>query len=156
MKTNKKTSDFEKNAIELQRAAAISVANCGKNAIRQARLNALKNAVYTENDLRGLTVREKEFIRENEMKAFYCEHTYTGGNARYFVFIGRNATTGKRQLYAYSVRQMLNVNGRDISPWVHNYACWLTPQLYKNSSLPVFSAFRYEVRPWDVLTEIFI
>jgi len=76
----------------------------------------LENAVFTEKDLRGLSKNEKDFIRENDMKKTYKD---------FYMFIEKNLSTGKEQLYAYHKLQSLFPNGHDISSEFNNVDCWL-------------------------------
>ncbi len=103
------------------------------------RIRAIENTLYTENDLRGLPQVQKEIIRNNDYKCY----TDIRGK-RYYMFIGKDCSTGKKKLYAYEKSQMLNMNGHDISNgnlYVHNYECWLTID-----SVGYISKYNYEVR----------
>lgn len=116
--------------------------NQGRFVRAQKRLRALESVMYEESDLRGLTAAEKSFIRENEMKCYLDVRDYHGVE-RYYIFVGRDLTTGKKRLYAYSKMQMLNPNGHDVSASAYNYECYLIVQpLYVS---PV-SRFNYERR----------
>lgn len=83
----------------------------------QNRKKEMENAVFTEKDLRGLSKAEKDFIRENDMKKTY---------SMFYMFIEKNLSTGKKQLYAYHKLQSLFPNGHDISNEFQNVDCWLT------------------------------
>lgn len=123
------------NAIRLDQGRIIRAQN---------RIRAFESVSYSEYDLRGLSKAEKEFMQENEMKSYFdCE-----GN-RYYLFIRRNKTTGKKQLYAYEKKQWMNLNGRDFkTDW--NYAFWLTIDTRRNS----ISKFNYEYRFGEILSFI--
>lgn len=105
------------------------------NTIREARLNnytlprylrayktlqVIESITYTDKDLRGLSKAEKAFMNSNDNKCYIDEC-----NRRYYIFIARDLSTGKRRLYAIGKRQWLNPNGHDISPIAYNYECWL-------------------------------
>lgn len=105
------------------------------NAIREAKLNnytlprylrayktlmLIENITYTNTDLRGLSKAEKEFMNNNGNKSYIDEY-----DQRYYIFIARDLSSGKRRLYAIGKRQWLNPNGHDISPNAYNYECWL-------------------------------
>lgn len=105
----------------------------------QAAKKVLENAVFTEKDLRGLSKVEKDFIRENNMKKTYKD---------FYMFIEKNLSTGKKQLYAFHKLQSLFPNGNDICSDFINVECWLifdstaAKSFYKD----FFSKLRFERR----------
>lgn len=110
---------------------------------QQERLKALDSMKYQEYDLRGLSKPEKEFVRNNEYK---CYVDING--KRYYMFIGINSTTGKRQMYGHSKKQILNPNGHDVDDRMYNYSIWLT--LNTQTNLPFYN-HSYEHRPWRAI-----
>ena len=94
---------------------------CNQGRVLRAvkRLQALESVLYCDSDLRGLSKPEKDFIKGNEYRCFYdcC-------GKRYYIFIARNLTTGKKQLYAYEKKQYLHLNQQD-GAGVFNYEKWL-------------------------------
>ena len=133
--------------------------NQGKYLRMQKRLRAVEDVTYTEWDLRGLSPREKEFVRENQYKC-YIDRQQLDGKAplrynrsigahvvgtsmnRYYIFIARDLATGKKKLYAYSKKQYLNYSGHDICPDYWNYECWLTVDTNRGD----INKFNYERR----------
>lgn len=93
--------------------------NQGRVLCAVKRLQALESVLYCDYDLRGLSKQEKQFIKDNGYRCYYdCE------GKRYYIFIARNLTTGKKQLYAYEKKQYLHLNQQD-GAGVFNYEKWL-------------------------------
>jgi hypothetical protein len=100
------------------------------------RLQVLESVLYCDYDLRGLSKSEKDFIRGNEYRCYYdC------GGKRFYIFIARNLTTGKKQLYAYEKKQYFTPNAQDANG-VFNYEKWLLV----NTRWEKISVFNYERR----------
>lgn len=100
------------------------------------RLQALESVLYCDYDLRGLSKQEKQFIKDNEYRCYYdCE------GKRYYIFIARNLTTGKRQLYAYEKKQYFTPNALN-GGGVYNYERWLIV----DTSRGRITRFNYERR----------
>ena len=134
--------DFESRILEAVAECDGVRCNQGRFLRAQKRLRAVEAVLYTDNDLRGLSATEKRFIRENGMKCYIDVLEYYG-TTRYYLFVARDFTTGKRRLYAYSKRQWLNPNGHDVSASAYNYECYLLVAPMKDK--PV-SRFDYERR----------
>lgn len=99
-----------------------------------------EQSVFSEKDLRGLSKYEKQFIRDNKMgKCFKC----------FYLFIAKNQSTGKKQLYAYHKLQVFFPNWRDFSAEHYNYQIWFTfdRKYYTGrTSYEPFSKWNYEFR----------
>ena len=90
----------------------------------QELLKSMSEQKFTEKDLRGLSKIEKDFIRENG----YNVELKQSGNLRsntgiYYLFIMRNRTTGRKQLYALKKRQIVRPNEKVNG--IFNYEKWL-------------------------------
>lgn len=137
MKTKKMT--FSQRVIDAIIKADGVRLNQGRVLRACKRVKALEGVLYTDFDLRGLSAAEKEFIRDNEYRCYYdcC-------GRRYYIFIQRNRTTRKRQLYAYEKKQYLTPNGHDVAGGLYawNYECWLTV----NTRTGEISRLNYERR----------
>lgn len=132
--------------------------NQGKYVRMTKRFKALESVQYSEYDLRGLSAQEKAFMRENEYKCYVDHRECSGGvvkTTRYYLFIARSMTTGRRQLYAYSKKQYLNLNGHDISSDHYNYECWLTVR-FRNGEFNEISKYNYERRFCQMLAVVAI
>lgn len=121
--------------------------DCGRIYRAQTRLKIFESTPFNEYDLRGLSKAEKEFIRENEMKSYYDCCDLHGKMNRYYIFINTDKTTGKRHIYAYSKKQWLNPNGKDIGDY-WNYAYWLTIDTKRGE----ISKYNYEYRFSNILS----
>ena len=97
----------------------------------QSEKKRIEKRVFTEKDIKGLSKCEKEFLIENGMKA-------TCGD--FYMFIEKNKSTGRKQLYAYHKEQSLFPN--DYKGNRFNYECWLTFDRVRCT----FSKLEYEVR----------
>lgn len=90
----------------------------------QELLKSMSEQKFTEKDLRGLSTIEKEAIRENgyhvELKQRGSLKSNTG---TYYLFIQRNRTTGRKQLYALKKRQIVRPNEK--VGGIFNYEKWL-------------------------------
>lgn len=128
--------------------------NQGRIARACKRIKALEATKYDEKDLSGLSRQEKEFMRENDYNCFYDFHDVMGRKHRYYIFISRDLTTGRRRLYAYEKKQYLQLNGHDISSDAYNYECWLTIDLRKDYG--EISRLRYERRFCNILAPVVI
>lgn len=109
-----------------------------------AQLRAFEGVTYTAQDLRGLSKREKEFITGNGGRCYIDARDAMDKPHRYYLFKSRDLTTGRRKLYAMDKRQLLNVNGHDISPDVYNYSCWLIVDFSRGCGR--VNRLRYECR----------
>ena len=114
----------------------------------QEKIKALESVRYEESDLRGLSDIEKDCIRDNEYKCFVDVR-----GRRYYIFIAKNATTGRKQIYGQSKKQLISPNGHDICKDKFNYSCWLI--LQPNRCAP-FDIFCFEVRHWISLIPVAI
>lgn len=90
-------------------------------------------SAFTEKDLRGLSECEKVFVRS---------HDYQRRVGGFVLFIARNISTGRKQLYAQTIEQWFYPNGHDIDFSRFNYECWLTFDRRNDC----FCRFNYEVR----------
>lgn len=113
-------------------------------------LKVIEGITYTDTDLRGLSKAEKIFIKNNDNKVYIDDN-----NRRYYIFIARDHSTGRRRLYAISKRQWLNPNGHDISQDAYNYECWLIVHTYSNPWYYVNPLY-YERRFCQILTPVVI
>lgn len=110
--------------------------NQGRVLCAVKRLQALESVLYCDYDLRGLSKQEKQFIKDNGYRCYYdCE------GKRYYIFIARNLTTGKRQLYAYEKKQYFTPNALN-GGGVYNYERWLIV----DTSRVRITRFNYERR----------
>ena len=98
----------------------------------QSEKKRIEERVFTDKDIKGLSKVEREFIIENNMKA-------TCGD--FYMFIEKNKSTGRKQLYAYHKEQSLFPNDYKIGNRF-NYECWLTFDRVRGT----FSKIEYEVR----------
>lgn len=137
MKTKKRT--FNQRVIDAVIKADAVRLNQPRVVRACKRVKALEGVLYTWEDLRGLSIAEKRYMIDNNYRCFYdcC-------GRRYYIFIQRNQTTGKRQLYAYEKKQYLTPNGHDVAGGLHawNYECWLTV----NTRTGEISRLNYERR----------
>ena len=113
-------------------------------------LKVIEGITYTNTDLRGLSKAEKAFMNSNNNKVYIDEN-----NRRYYIFIARDLSTGRRRLYAIGKRQWLNPNGHDISTDAYNYECWLIVNTNSNPWHYV-SPLYYERRFCRMLTPVVI
>ena len=113
-------------------------------------LKVIEDITYTDTDLRGLSKAEKIFIKSNDNKVYIDEN-----NRRYYIFIARDLSTGRRRLYAIGKRQWLNPNGHDITKDAYNYECWLIVNTNSNPWHYV-SPLYYERRFCQILTPVVI
>lgn len=113
-------------------------------------LKVIESITYTDTDLRGLSKAEKAFMHSNDNKIYVDEN-----NRRYYIFIARDLSTGRRRLYAIGKRQWLNPNGHDISQDAYNYECWLIVNTNSNPWHYV-SPLYYERRFCQILTPVVI
>lgn len=113
-------------------------------------LKVIESITYTDTDLRGLSKAEKAFMHSNDNKIYVDEC-----NRRYYIFIARDLSTGRRRLYAIGKRQWLNPNGHDISKDAYNYECWLIVNANTNPWHYV-SPLYYERRFCQILAPISI
>ena len=149
-----KVRNFAQRLLDGLVAADANRLNQGRILRVVKRIKALEATTYQESDLRGLSKPEKEFIRENDMKCWYDYSDVMGRNHRYYIFIAKDLTTGRKRLYAYEKKQFMMPNGNDISKSAFNYECWLTVDLHKGYA--EISRHRYERRFCRVLSPIFI
>lgn len=102
-----------------------------------------EQSVFSEKDLRGLSNYEKKFLREHDMKKCYdC----------FYLFIEKNKSTGKKQLYAFHKLQVFFPSGHDLSAERYNNQIWLTfdRRYYTgNTYYEPFSKWNYEFRFTD-------
>lgn len=137
------TAIFTRRVINAFICADSVRADQGKFLRAFKRLKALEAIKYTDHDLRGLSAREKSFMRDNSYNTYYdcC-------GKRYYLFISRNRTTGKKQLYAYEKKQYLRPNRHDIikSNYYHNYQCWLTVNTDPDYTGPRINKYCFEFR----------
>lgn len=128
----------------------------GRVQVIANRIKAYEDVCYEEKDLRGLSKAEKEFIRENDYRNYYDqrEQDFKNGGykvVRYYIFIKRNISTDKPQIYAYRKEQWIDLNAQHfkiIGPDTrHNYAYWLLfdKNGYENRG-KAFSRYNYEYR----------
>ena len=150
----KKVRNFANRLLDGLVAADANRLNQGRIFRAVKRFKALEATDYQESDLRGLSKPEKEFIRENGMKCWYDFCDVMGREHRYYIFMAKDLTTGRKRLYAYEKKQLLLPNGNDISSSAFNYECWLTVDLRKGYA--EISRHRYERRFCNVLSPIFI
>lgn len=118
---------------------------------KQQKLQAMEAVKYEERDLRGLSQKEKELIRDNNYNNFVDVR-----GTRYYMFIARDLTTGKRRVYGYSKYQIIDPNGDyfHFTETRYNYNAWLI--LNTDPEAQPFSPYRYEVRAWQTLTPVAI
>lgn len=119
---------------------------------KQQKLQAMEAVKYEERDLRGLSQKEKEFIRANDYRMFVdCEYKH-----RYYIFIARDLTTGRRRIYGLSKYQLIDPNGQyfPLTTARYNYSVWLTLNTDPNSY--PFNRYVYEVRAWKQLAPVAI
>lgn len=118
---------------------------------KQEYIAALEVVKYEERDLRGLSQKEKELIRDNNYNNFVDVR-----GTRYYMFIARDLTTGKRRVYGYSKYQIIDPNGDyfHFTETRYNYNAWLI--LNTDLEAQPFSPYRYEVRAWQTLTPVAI
>ena len=93
-------------------------------------------------------------MSENGMKCWYDFRDVMGRKHRYYIFISRDLTTGRKRLYAYEKKQYIQLNGHDISSDAYNYECWLTIDLRKDYG--EISRLRYERRFCNLLAPVAI
>lgn len=118
--------------------------NQGRFLRMRKSLRAVEKFKYNEDDLRGLSACEKDFMRENGMKIYW------DGDTRYYIFIARNLATGKKQLYAYTKKQMIDPNSDSYGNG-YSYEMWHTfRRLYG------FDCLHYERRAWKTLPPVTI
>ena len=143
MRTKKQ---FASRVLDAMTSADAIRCNQGKYMRATKALKAIESVTYDEYDLRGLSAQEKAFVRENDYKCYidYWE-SFKHKPTRYYLFIARSETTGRRQLYAYSKKQWLCLNGHDISPDLFNYECWCTVRFRRGEFYDI-SKFFYERR----------
>ena len=118
--------------------------NQGRFLRMQKALKAVEKFEYNDDDLRGLSAWEKDFMRENGMKIYW------DGDTRYYIFIARNLATGKKQLYAYTKKQMISPNSDSYGNG-YSYENWHTFQ-----RLYGFDCLHYERRAWKTLPPVTI
>jgi hypothetical protein len=135
-------------------AADANRLNQGRILRAVKRIKALEATTYQENDLRGLSKPEKEFIRENEYKCWYDCNDVMGRRHRYYIFMAKDLTTGRKRIYAYRKDQYIQLNGHDISSDAYNYECWLIVDLRKGYG--EISRHRYERRFSNILAPVAI
>lgn len=114
--------------------------NHGRITRAIAQIKRIESYTFTEKELRGLTAQEKEFIRDLDYRSYVDIK-----NVRYYMFIARDLH-GKKHLYAYNKRQVMEPNGHDISESAYNYECWLTFSAGAYVGAPEFSRYYYERR----------
>ena len=88
------------------------------------RIRQLDDAVFLQKDIRGLSKPEKHFLEENGFKVKLVQKGFTRScTGTYYMFIARNMSSGKKQLYAIKKRQSINPNEK--KDGVFNYEKWL-------------------------------
>ncbi len=107
----------------------------------QNRIRIFESVSYSEYDLRGLSKNEKEFMRDNDMRSYYDCRDYSGKMRRYYLFVKKNKTTGKKQLYAYEKTQWMRPDGQELGSW--NYQYWLVVNTCDTCG-PRITKFNYE------------
>ncbi len=112
-------------------------------------LRAYESMPFNEYDLRGLSKMEKEFIRDNGMKTYFDDVLY---KRRFYLFINRDRTTGKRHLYAYDKKQWLNPAGKGYIGESWNCDYWLIVDTDRHCISPLL----YEHRPCGSLAPIML
>lgn len=113
----------------------------------QETIKQLENELFTEKDLRGLSQLEKEFVRGNGYHVQYDQPIYYSGGQvfehykdTFYLFIARNLTTGKKQLYAITKAQSIAPN--DKTDGMFNSEKWLVLDTQRG----LFSKFNFERR----------
>lgn len=149
-----KTRTFAQRLLDAMVESDANRLNQGRIIRACKRIKALEATEYGEYDLRGLSRKEKEFMHENGMKCWYDFHDVMGRKHRYYIFISRDLTTGRKRLYAYEKKQYIQLNGHDISSDAYNYECWLTIDLRKDYG--EISRLRYERRFCNLLAPVAI
>lgn len=93
-----------------------------KNRILDAcqKAKEIESRLFTEKDLRGLTINEKEYIRENGYRVLSA----LPNGEKIYLFVARQEN-GRKALYAITKMQSINPNGHQISKDAYNYECWL-------------------------------
>jgi len=146
----KKNSNFETRVLDAIVSVDGNRLNQGRILRMAKRLKAVESVTYTEWELRGLSKREKEFMRENGMKCYVdlwqegYKWNYKKGNRknRYYIFIKRDLTTGKPRLYAMHKEQWIQPNRHTVgNGW--DYEFWLTVDLHNGCDI---CRFNYEHR----------
>jgi hypothetical protein len=74
-------------------------------------MNSLK---FTDKDLRGLSKEEKDFIIENNYNVAVTQYDLSGNSIKMYLHIKRN-NLGKKELFAYTKKQALRPNQKDVS-----------------------------------------
>ena len=149
-----KTRTFAQRLLDAMVESDANRLNQGRIIRACKRIKALEATEYSEYDLRGLSRKEKEFMSENGMKCWYDFRDVMGRKHRYYIFISRDLTTGRKRLYAYEKKQYIQLNGHDISSDAYNYECWLTIDLRKDYG--EISRLRYERRFCNLLAPVAI
>lgn len=137
----------ERGRYQVKNGRVLTIAN---------RIKAYEGVCYEEKDLRGLSKAEKEFIRENDYRNYYDqrEEDYKNGGykvVRYYIFINRNISTGRPQIYAYCKLQWLDLGtehfkviGSD-TRWNYQYWLLFDKNGYENRG-KAFCRYEYEYR----------
>ncbi len=92
-------------------------------------IRELDNTVFSAKEMRGLSKTEKEFIEENNFNVTLTQRRYVNHillescTGTYYMFIARNKSNGKKQLYAIKKRQSLVPNEK--KDGLFNYEKWL-------------------------------
>ena len=97
----------------------------------------IESRLFTEKDLRGLTINEKEYIRKNGYRVLSA----LPNGEKIYLFVARQVN-GRKALYAITKKQSINPNGHQISKDAFNYECWLVFDRERYG----FSKFNYERR----------
>jgi hypothetical protein len=140
-----KLKNFESRVIDAIWKCDAEPGNRGRILKAQNRIRTFESIRYSEYDLRGLSKAEKAFMCDNDMRSYYDCRDYSGRMHRYYIFIKKNATTGKKQLYAYEKTQWMRPNGQELGSW--NYQYWLTI----NTSNGKVTKFNYEFHHSSIL-----
>lgn len=104
---------------------------------------ALCQEHFTEKDLRGLSAKEKEFIRDHAyFRVITIDSVYSWIRGRYILYIDRNKN-GRRQIYAMRKDQLIqSAKASTFFPRNGNTEVWLT----FNWEWPHFNMYEAEIR----------
>lgn len=114
-----------------------------------------KQQKFTEKDIRGLSKREKDFIRANEYNVVYFQKTTYKHMDKIVLFIDKDMVTGKKRLYGQTKWRMMLPNGEfdDAAPQSAGnptrivYDRWLIPRLDNvGTKWEVFNYYWFEQR----------
>lgn len=113
----------------------------------QQTINALEERKFSEREMRGLSKAEKQFIADNGYHVRLVQNnTYFGlYNGVYYMFIARNLSTGKKQLYAITKHQSILPNEK--TDGIFNYEKWLVLNTKEVCFKPLYYERRFCTMP---------